>query len=409
MLSFISKKYNTPIVYVNQVGAIDEICCDGASRVYNKFGQLNALAKSFEEQFFVVNPFADKNKINPLTCILNEIADHEITQKYFSLNYEYDLERTYKNITLGIKDYFNKRGLEKALLFLTNRLDKAVLATLLSDGIGPSNVLGLLYPLKPLKMPIDIDSIKLLVKNLGINYIELPSQKPIEDTIYNEINECFKSLDQCWGENKKSNDFKDKETIINAIDERFKFLYLSIIAKKFPNTLPVFGLNKTDTYVGGQYLFESVGGGFAPLGDLPKTKVIALAKWINDNRIPQNIIPTLFIDEPENIVEGSIPDEFLDEIIWYIENLYITYNQMLHHTFEYEKACGNLTFEQKKEWIGNFLIKMESRKTRWWDMPPIIINEEHSVAQSSYSQPLSSVVHWKTKSIEEIKDILDSL
>lgn len=56
MLSFISKKYETPIVYVNQVGAIDNSSFDGSSRVFDKNGKLLARAKSFKEQFLIVNP-----------------------------------------------------------------------------------------------------------------------------------------------------------------------------------------------------------------------------------------------------------------------------------------------------------------------------------------------------------------
>lgn len=56
MLSFIAKKYKTPIVYVNQVGAIDNSSFDGSSRVFGANGELIARAKSFEEQFLIVNP-----------------------------------------------------------------------------------------------------------------------------------------------------------------------------------------------------------------------------------------------------------------------------------------------------------------------------------------------------------------
>ena len=63
MLSFISKKYKTPFVYVNQVGAIDNSSFDGSSRVFNKEGKLIARAKSFEEQFLVVNPIENFGEI----------------------------------------------------------------------------------------------------------------------------------------------------------------------------------------------------------------------------------------------------------------------------------------------------------------------------------------------------------
>ena len=67
MLSFIASKYKIPFVYVNQVGAVDNISFDGTSRVYDEDGKLIARAKSFEEQFLIVNPYKKIGKIYPLT------------------------------------------------------------------------------------------------------------------------------------------------------------------------------------------------------------------------------------------------------------------------------------------------------------------------------------------------------
>ncbi len=105
MLSFIAKKYKTPIVYVNQVGAIDNSSFDGSSRVFGADGELIARAKSFEEQLLIVNPAKKIGKIYPLTKGLDKSLTE---QKVFTLEYESDLERTYKTIIQGIRDYFRK-------------------------------------------------------------------------------------------------------------------------------------------------------------------------------------------------------------------------------------------------------------------------------------------------------------
>ena len=88
MLSFISKKYKTPFVYVNQVGAIDNSSFDGSSRVFNKEGKLIARAKSFEEQFLVVNPIENFGEIYPLT----NGPEKTLTEaKAYTLEYNPDL------------------------------------------------------------------------------------------------------------------------------------------------------------------------------------------------------------------------------------------------------------------------------------------------------------------------------
>ena len=84
MLSFIAKKYKTPIVYVNQVGAIDNSSFDGSSRVFGANGELIARAKSFEEQFLIVNPEKNIGKIYPL--IKHLFRELEITLRNADLN-----------------------------------------------------------------------------------------------------------------------------------------------------------------------------------------------------------------------------------------------------------------------------------------------------------------------------------
>ncbi len=145
MLSFISKKYETPIVYVNQVGAIDNSSFDGSSRVFDKDGKLIARAKSFKEQFLIVNPHKGLGKVFPLTKGLEKTLTEA---KVYTLEYEPDLERTYKTIIQGIRDYFKKTGFERAVLGLSGGLDSTVCAVLLADALGPENVFGISMPSK---------------------------------------------------------------------------------------------------------------------------------------------------------------------------------------------------------------------------------------------------------------------
>ena len=134
MLSFVSKKYSTPIAYVNQVGAVDNITFQGASRLYDANGEISARAKSFEEQFFIVEPnpkaknYADINRVFALPNGLEKTLN---SQKAFSLDYEPDLERAYLTITTSIRDYFHKNGFKRAVLGVSGGLDSSVTCVLL--------------------------------------------------------------------------------------------------------------------------------------------------------------------------------------------------------------------------------------------------------------------------------------
>ena len=191
MLSFIAKKYNTPIVYVNQVGAIDNSSFDGSSRVFDADGKLLARAKSFEEQFLIVNPKEKIGKIYPLTKGLDKSLNE---QKVFTLEYESDLERTYKTILQGIKDYFKKCGFKRAVLGLSGGLDSTVCAVLLADAIGKENVFGVSMPSHITSKESKSDA-QQLAHNLGINFTEA-TIRPMIDTTTECLNELFN--DSSW-------------------------------------------------------------------------------------------------------------------------------------------------------------------------------------------------------------------
>ena len=193
MLSFVAKDYETPIVYVNQVGAIDNCSFDGSSRVFDKNGNLIARAKSFEEQFLIVNPLKNIGKIYPLTKGLEQSLSEE---KVFTLDYENDLERTYKTILQGLRDYFNKNGLKRAVLGLSGGLDSTVCAVLLADAIGKDNVFGVSMPSKITSKESKSDA-KELANNLGIHFTEL-SIKNMVDTTNEMFSTLFEEVEKGW-------------------------------------------------------------------------------------------------------------------------------------------------------------------------------------------------------------------
>ena len=85
MLSYISRMHKTPFVYVNQVGAIDNNSFDGSSRVYNARGELLARAKSFEEQFLIVNPIKGLGNSAKFTRLQTDSKKHYKNQKFLRL------------------------------------------------------------------------------------------------------------------------------------------------------------------------------------------------------------------------------------------------------------------------------------------------------------------------------------
>lgn len=392
MLSFIAKKYGTPIVYVNQVGAIDNSSFDGSSRVFDADGKLLARAKSFEEQFLIVNPKEKIGKIYPLTKGLDKSLNE---QKVFTLEYESDLERTYKTIVQGIRDYFKKCGFKRAVLGLSGGLDSTVCAVLLADAIGKENVFGVSMPSHITSKESKSDA-EQLAHNLGINFTEA-TIRPMIDTTTECLNELFKTVEGKWDGRYKTSFTPDN------IQARSRAMFLWGISNEFASCIPIATSDKSELYMGYATINGDMSGGFAPIADVPKTKLFAFARWMNANREDKNAIPeTIILKKPGAelaidpktgkplIAEDALmPYEFLDEIIWRVENKNEGYHDLLETEFVYEKH-NQVSKEQKIEWLDKFFRRMSTALYKWSILPPSVIVESRSINKYDYRQPITS-------------------
>lgn len=423
MLSFLAKKYNTPIVYVNQVGAIDNSSFDGSSRVFGADGELIARAKSFEEQFLIVNPLKKIGKIYPLAKGLEKSLTE---QKVFTLEYESDLERTYKTIIQGIRDYFKKCGFKRAVLGLSGGLDSTVCAVLLADAIGRENVFGVSMPSHITSKESKSDA-EQLAGNLGINFTEA-SIKPMIDTTTGCLNDLFKTVETKWKKYWDGNagKFTDRPKDVSSftadnIQARSRAMFLWGLSNEFASCIPIATSDKSELYMGYATINGDMSGGFAPIADVPKTKLFAFARWLNANRVEKNAIPEniilkkpgaeLAIDpktgKPLIAEDALMPYEFLDEIIWRVENNNEGYQNLLETEFVYEKH-NPISKEQKTEWIDKFFRRMSTALYKWSILPPSVIVESRSINKYDYRQPItSSRINYKGVKDEYINSILE--
>lgn len=409
MLAFTSFSQKLPIVYVNQVGAIDNISFDGASRGVNKYGDLFARAKSFEEDFIILNPLKSIGEIEPITNGLEKSLNE---QKVFTLEYESDLERTYKTIIQGIRDYFLKCDLERAVLGLSGGLDSSVCAVLLADALGKENVFGISMPSKLTSNESKSDA-KELAENLGINFAEI-SIKPMVETTTECLNDLFKDVESKWNDRYKQSFTPDN------IQARSRAMYLWGISNEFPSCIPIATSDKSELYMGYATVNGDMSGGFAPIADVPKTKLFAFARWMNKNREEKNVIPESIINkkpgaelaiDPKtgktlNAEDALMPYEFLDEIIWRIENKNEAYKDLYNAEFVYEKN-NKITNKQKIEWLNKFYNRMSKALYKWSILPPSVIVESKSINKADYIQPITSArINYKGHSKAEIRSVL---
>jgi NAD+ synthase (glutamine-hydrolysing) len=285
-----ASRYQLPLFYVNHVGAQTELIFDGGSLVFDKTGKLIDELPYFEENiaYYVLD---DKGGIT---------FDHAPSVK---VERPTDIEQIYQAVLLGIKDYFQKSGFSRAILGLSGGIDSAVVCALAAEALGPENVMAVLLPSR-FSTDHSLTDAEDLVKNLGCRH-ETISIKNITEAFEETLEQQFKNLPfNIAEENIQS---RSRAILLMAMCNKFGYILL--------NTS-----NKSEAAVGYGTLYGDMCGGLSVIGDVYKTQVFQLARYINREReiIPENSIikPPSAELRPDQKDSDSLPEyDILDKII----------------------------------------------------------------------------------------------
>lgn len=289
VLKWNTDQYKIPIFYVNHVGAQTELIFDGGSCVVNKEGEKIAQLPFFEEYFSIF----DTAQLEPETLV-------SIPSKY---------EKIEPALVLGVKDYFKKLNFKTATLGLSGGIDSALTLALAVKALGKENVFPILMPSQFSSDHSISDSLE-LCKNLGCEYHTI------------EIEKLYASFDQQLAPLFEGTTFGIAE---ENIQSRIRGTLLMAHTNKFGSIL-LNTSNKSELAVGYGTLYGDMAGGLSVIGDVYKTEVFELCKFINRDQeiIPENIItkPPSAELRPDQKDSDSLPDyEVLDAILLeYIEN-----------------------------------------------------------------------------------------
>lgn len=284
------EKYKLPLLYVNHVGAQTELIFDGGSLAMNAQGEIVEQLKSFEEDYSLVT----------LEEINTSKGTHTTTPQ--------KMEQIEHALVLGIRDYFKKLGFTKAILGLSGGIDSALVVYLAARALGEENVKAVLMPSQFSSDHSISDSLE-LCKNLGVTHELIPIERAF-NTFRELLQPAFGNLPfDLTEENMQA---RCRGLILMGLSNKFGYILL--------NTS-----NKSELAVGYGTLYGDMCGGLSVIGDLYKTEIFELCRYINrDNEIiPENIItkPPSAELRPNQKDSDSLPDyEQLDPILFeYIE------------------------------------------------------------------------------------------
>lgn len=317
--------FNAPIMYVNLVGAQDEIIFDGGSFVLDKKGKKLLTCQQFSEDINVID-------LNTLEA-WNKNAKIEV------------IEELRRALVLGIRDFCEKTGIKKVHLGLSGGIDSAVVAALAVDALGPAHVVGVGLP-GPFNAPQSLTLAKDLAANLGVDF------KVVE--IGSMYESALKALQVGLG-------IEGFSLVNENLQARLRGLTLMAWSNKENSMLLTTG-NKSEYASGYSTLYGDMCGGLAPLGDLTKAQVYALAKYYNKQGevIPQEIIdrPPSAELRPNQKDQDSLPEyDDLDKAVTYLV----------------EKSGPAKSPTEK--WLLPVLMRTEFKR---WQAPPILKVSQHS-------------------------------
>lgn len=281
-------KYDRPILYVNQVGANDDLIFDGCSLGCDRQGELVCRGKAFDRDLIIVEFDELKQDLKPGKIEPQpDCADAEVWQA----------------LVLGVRDYLRKCGFQKVVLGLSGGIDSALVAAIAAEAVGADRVLGVLMP-SPYSSEHSVTDAIAVAANLGIQTETIP------------IGDLMQGFDRTLEPLFKDTEFGLAE---ENIQSRIRGNLLMAISNKFGHLLLSTG-NKSEMAVGYCTLYGDMNGGLAVIADVPKMRVYSLCKWLNREReiIPHHIItkPPSAELKPGQVDQDSLPPyEVLDAIL----------------------------------------------------------------------------------------------
>ncbi|MFZ9672277.1 MAG: NAD+ synthase [Candidatus Nanopelagicaceae bacterium] len=299
------KQLGCPLVYLNMVGAQDDLVFDGGSFALDSAGEVIAKSEQFESSLNIVDIECELESGSPdlvLSGAINKDKGAARTLISPSLS---DEEEIWKALVVGLKDYVSKNGFKSVALGLSGGIDSALTATLAVDALGKESVYGLLMPSK-YSSTHSISDAKELAENLGIGYeiIEIAG-----------IVASFQSAVELSGLAEENIQARVRGSLLMGLSNQRGHLILATG-------------NKSELAVGYSTLYGDAVGGFAPIKDIFKVDIWRLARWRNSQTGGKVIIPVNSIEKapsaelsPGQKDSDSLPDyELLDQVLkLYIE------------------------------------------------------------------------------------------
>jgi len=318
-----------PLVYLNLVGAQDELVFDGGSVVVAADGTMLARAAQFEEAVHVAD-FSVAEERPAALPVVDVTAGHGQAEAGLPPKIEPQLDKLdeiWAAVVLGARDYVLNNGFTDICFGLSGGIDSALTACIAADALGPEHVHAVMMPSRFSSDHSVTDSEKLCT-NLGIEGRTIAIE-PGHQAFLEMLAPSFEGHEP--GLTEENLQSRIRGVLLMALANKFRWLVLTTG-------------NKSELAVGYSTLYGDTAGAYAVIKDVWKLQVYALARRYNERAgfevIPENIItkaPSAELRPDQRDDQSLPPYEVLDPLLMEIVEHNRTASELIEEgTFDAE-------------------------------------------------------------------------
>ena len=265
-----ARQVGAPLAYVNMSGGQDDLVFDGDTIVVDKNGELIARAPQFEDLVMCVDIECATGTSTPDVIISTDVPSHTNELAPTIAPCLGDEAQIWQGLVVGLRDYVKKNGFKSAVVGLSGGIDSALVAAIAIDALGAKNLYGVAMPSK-YSSGHSVEDAQALADATGINFRTV-SIAPMVDAFMSNLD-----LTGLAEENLQA---RVRGTTLMGISNAEGHIVLATG-------------NKSELAVGYSTLYGDAVGGFAPIKDIYKSDVWALARWRNSMALNAGLTPPI--------------------------------------------------------------------------------------------------------------------
>ena len=264
-----AREIKAPLAYVNVTGGQDDLVFDGDTIVVDKDGQLLARAPQFDDTLVVVEIDCQEASSTPDVVISTDATTAAASTAEIAPRLSDEAEM-WQGLVIGLRDYITKNGFKSVVVGLSGGIDSALVAAIAIDALGAKRVNGVAMPSK-YSSDHSVEDAQGLADATGIHFRITPISPMVDAYMANMV---LKGLAE---ENLQA---RVRGTTLMGISNQEGHMVLATG-------------NKSELAVGYSTLYGDAVGGFAPIKDIYKTDVWALATWRNAQAVAAGQTPPI--------------------------------------------------------------------------------------------------------------------